>query len=81
MTCSRGLVSSPFIVAILLFFARKEKLAKDFLTELYCNLLVEILSKDNNELLKFDALTNLYTEVGVRLGNVIFANHERASSI
>ena len=48
MTGSRGLVSSPFIAAILLFFAGKEKLAKDFLTELYYNLLVEILSKDNN---------------------------------
>ena len=76
MTGSRGLVSSPFIAAILLFFARNEKLTKDFLTELYYNLSVEILSKDNN-VLKFDALTDLCTKVGVRLGNVIFANHER----
>ena len=78
MTGSRGLVSSPFIAAILLFFAGKEKLAKDFLTELYYNLLVEILSKDNNEILKFDALTDLCTKVGVRIRNAIFANHERA---
>ena len=76
MTGSKGLVSSPFIAAILLFFARNEKLTKDFLTELYYNLSVEILSKDNN-VLKFDALTDLCTKVGVRLGNAIFANHER----
>ena len=42
MTGSKGLVSSPFIAAILLFFARNQRLAKDFLTELYYNLLVEI---------------------------------------
>ena len=72
--------SSVFTIYCLLFFAGKEKLAKDYLTVLYCNLLVEILSKDSNELLKFDALTDLCTEVGVRLGNAIFANHERASS-
>ena len=77
MTGSRGLVSSPFIAAILLFFAGNEKLAKYFLTELYYNLSVEILSKDNNEVLKFDTLTDLCTEVCVRLGNAIFANHER----
>ena len=59
MTGSRGLLSSPFIAAISLFFARNKKLAKDFLTELYYNLSVEILSKDNNEVLKFDALTDL----------------------
>ena len=52
-------------------------LAKDFSTELYYNSSVEIISKDNNEVLKFDALTDLCTEVGVRLGNVVFANHER----
>ena len=76
MTGSRGLVSSLFIAEILLFFAGKGKLAKDFLTELYYKLLVEILSKDNHEVLKFDALTDLCTEIGVRLGNAIFANHE-----
>ena len=59
MTGSRGLVSSPFIAAISLFFARNKKLVKDFLTELYYNLSVEILSKDNNEVLKIDALTDL----------------------
>ena len=77
MTGSRGLVSSPFIATILLFFAGNEKLAKDFLTELYYTLLVEILSKDDNELLKFDALTDLCTKVGVRICNAIFANNER----
>ena len=59
-------------------FAGNEKLAKDFLTGLYYNLLVEILSKDNQKILKFDALTDLCTKIGVRLGNAIFANHERA---
>ena len=67
-TRSRGLVSSPFIAVML---------AKDFSTELYYNSSVEIISKDNNEVLKFDALTDLCTEVGIRLGNVVFANHER----
>ena len=78
MTRSTGLVSSPFIAAILCFFAGNEKLAKDFLAGLYYNLLVEILSKDNKKILKFDALTDLCTKIGVRLGNAIFANHERA---
>ena len=80
MTGSIGVVSSPFIAAILLFFAGNEKLAKDFLTELYCNLLVEILSKDNNKVLKFDALTDLCAEIGVKLGNAIFANHENGQA-
>ena len=52
-------------------------MAKDFLTELYHNLSVDISSKDNNEVLKFDALTDLCAEVDVRLGNAIFVNHER----
>ena len=78
MTGSKGLVSSPSITKILLFFAGNEKLAKDFLTEFYYNLSVEIRSKDNNEVLKFDASTDLCTKIGVRRGNAIFANHERA---
>ena len=52
-------------------------MAKDFLTELYYNLSVDILSKDNNEVLKFDALTDLCAKVGVRLDNAIFVNHEK----
>ena len=39
---------------------------------------VEVLSCDNSENLQFHALTDLCTELGVRLGNSIFANHERA---
>ena len=66
MAESRGLVFSSFIAVTLLFFAGNEKLVKDLLTELYYNLSVEILSKDNNEVLKFDALTDLCTDVGVR---------------
>ena len=48
-TGSNGLVSSPFLAALLLFFAGKENLAKHFLTELYRNLIVEVLSSDNSE--------------------------------
>ena len=48
-TGSNGLVSSPFLAALLLFFARKETLAKIFLTELYKNFTVEVLSSDNSE--------------------------------
>ena len=39
---------------------------------------VEVLSSDNSENLQFDALTEFCIEIGVRLGNSIFANHERA---
>ena len=76
-TGSHGLVSSPFLAALLLFFARKEMLAKHFLTELYKNLAVEVLS-DNYENLQFDALTDLCVEIKVKLENSNFANPERA---
>ena len=75
---SNDLVSSPFLATLLLFFARKETLAKTFPMELYKNLTVEVSSSDNSENLQFDALTDLCAELGVRLGNSIFANHERA---
>ena len=78
LTKSNGLVFSPFLAALLLFFARKETLAKNFLAELYKNLTVEILSSDNDSTLEFNALTDLCVELGVRLANSIFANHERA---
>ena len=48
-TGSKGLVSSPFHAALLLFFDRKETLTKNFLTELYKNLTVEVLSSANSE--------------------------------
>ena len=38
---------------------------------------VEVLSSDNSENLQFDALIDLSAELSVRLGNYIFANHER----
>ena len=76
-TGSHGLVSSPFLATLLLFFARKEMLAKHFLTELYKNLAVEVLS-DNYENLQFDALTDLCVEIEVKLENSNFANPERA---
>ena len=66
---SNGLVSSPFLATLLLFFARKETLAKTFPMELYKNLTVEVSSSDNSENLQFDALTDLCAELGVRLGN------------
>ena len=39
---------------------------------------MEVLSSDNYEKLQFDALTDLFVEIGVKLKNFIFANHERA---
>ena len=39
---------------------------------------VEVLSSDNSENLQFDALIEFCIEIGVRLGNSIFANHESA---
>ena len=77
-TGSNDLVSSPFLAALLLFFDGKETLAKNFLAELYKNLTVEVLSSDNSENLQFDALTDFCAKLGVRLGNSIFSNHERA---
>ena len=53
-------------------------LPENFLTELYKNLTVEVLSSDNSENLQFDAFTDLCVKLGVRLENSIFANHERA---
>ena len=73
-TGSSGLVSSPFLAALLVFFARKETLAKNFLTELHKNLTVEVLSSDNSENLQFDVVTDLCIEMFVRLENSIFAN-------
>ena len=70
-TGSNGLVSSPFLATLLLFFAGKETLAKDFLKELHKNLTVEVLPPDNSENSQFDALTDLCAELGVRLGNPI----------
>ena len=73
-TGSSGFVSSPFLAALLVFFARKETLAKNFLTELHKNLTVEVLSSDNSENLQFDVVTDLCIEMFVRLENSIFAN-------
>ena len=53
-------------------------LAKKFRTDLYKNLTAEVLSSDNSDNLQFDALTDLCIEIGVKLENSIFANHERA---
>ena len=47
-TKSNGLVSAPFLAALLLFFTGKESLVKNLITELYRNLTVEVLSCDND---------------------------------
>ena len=77
-TSSSGLVSSPFLAALLLFFSGKETLVKHFLMKLYKNLTVEVLSSENSENLQFDAFTHFCAKLGVRLGNSIFTNQERA---
>ena len=56
----------------------KKSLVKNFLTELYRNLTVEVLSSDNDSVLEFQALTDLCAENNVRIPNSIFANHEIA---
>ena len=61
-----------------MFFAGKETIVKDFLTELYRNLTVEVLSTDNDSILRFETLTDLCAEINIRLANSIFANQERA---
>ena len=53
-------------------------LAKSFVTELYKNLTMEVLSSDNSEILQFDALPDLCIRIGARLENSNFANHETA---
>lgn len=77
-TKSNGLVSEPFVCALLLLLAVKEDSVKNFLTELYGNLTVEVLSTDNDSVLKFEALADLCAEINVRLANFVFANQERA---
>ena len=74
----RSCFVSIFCCLPVVFFAGKETLAKIFLTELYKNLTVDVLSSDNSENLQFDALRDLCAELGVRLGKSIFVNHERA---
>ena len=60
-----------------MFFADKQTIVKDFLTELYRNLTVEVLSTDNDSILRFETLTDLCAEINIRLANSIFANQER----
>ena len=45
---------------------------------MYKHLTIGVLSSENSENLQFDALTDLCAQLGVRLGNSIFANYERA---
>ena len=78
-TKSNVVVSALFLAALLLFFVGKESLVKNFLTELYRNLMVEVVSSDNCSVLEFQALTDLCPKINVRLANSIFANHENES--
>ena len=41
--------------------------------------MVEVLSSDNGSVLEFQALTDLFATINVRLANSIFANHEKES--
>ena len=66
-----------FFGALLLLFAGKEPIIKDFLTVMCRNLTVEVLFTDNDSMLRFEALTDLRTEINVRLPNFIFANQEK----
>ena len=75
---SNGLVSFPFLAALLLFLAGKETLVKRFLTDLYRNLTVEVMTSNNDSILESSALTDLCAEIDVRFGNAIFVNHGRA---
>ena len=59
LTKSNGLVSSPFLAALLQLFLGKETLAKNFLTELYKNLTVEVLSSDNDSALEHLTLSQI----------------------
>ena len=72
-----SLVSAYFFGALLLLFAGKEPIIKDFLTVMCRNLTVEVLFTDNDSMLRFEALTDFCTEINVRLPNFIFANQEK----
>ena len=61
-----------------MLFKSKETTVKEFLTELYRNLTAEVLPTDNISMLRFEALTDLFAEINIRLANSIFVNQERA---
>ena len=71
-----SLVSAHFFGALVLFFAGKEPIIKDFLTVMCRNLTVEVLFTDNDSMFRSEALTDLCTEINVRLTNFILANQE-----
>ena len=73
-TRSHGIVSMQFLVALNLFFGKKQEISKDALTKVYHNLSLQALSNNENIELKFESLTKLATEIKLHLQNLIFAN-------
>ena len=70
-TCSISFSSS-------VFFEGKESLVKNFLTDLFRNLTVEVLlSSDIDSVFELNN-PDLCAETNVRIANSIFTNHERA---
>ena len=72
---SYGLLSLPFLCTLNLFLGGKEKTSKAAMIKLYSNLTLSILS--SNDYLKFQALTDIFTEINLRFNNSIFANNSR----
>ena len=77
-TKSHALVSIPFLCNFNLFLGSKVKTTKEEISKLFSNLPFKALSKnDESPVLRFDALTDLFIEINVRLNNAIFADKSR----
>ena len=69
---------SPYLSLAVSTFPFAEKTVKEVISELYLNLSLKALSKnEESQDLRFDALTDLCIEINVRLNNSIFANKSR----
>ena len=80
-TESNGLVSSPFLCALALFFGAGDQVAKNLLTEIYKNLMLRSLSsKDNSCVSEFSTLTEICAEIKARSANLFFENQEKSKS-
>ena len=75
-TESNGLVSSPFLCALALFFGAGDKAAKNLLTEIYKNLMLRSLSCVS----EFSILTEICVEIKARSANLFFENQEKSKS-
>ena len=77
-----GLVSIQFLVALNLFLEGKGKILKDALTEVYHNLSLQALSvKETGIKLEFEKITQLATEINLKLQNSIFVNKSRVQKL